>query len=963
MNQRIFNRPRRKRVFFFFQWEKKNKKRQKPQMTFFVLLLSIVLVMVARVDSVWKFHSLRVAPLRDCINGRIGDRPRFTIFASAAAGASTSGQVLMNNGTNVAMVDFFEPLAIEFVLSDTEGTSKIEKSMSATVQMWGTITNIQIPSPLISKTVGANNLLIGQTCNGPTPHFTPRGVDARDALSNRTVQVNMMFNITLKDVATPAPPPNKRQVSANAPFAIMVQVELQRPFLDSDAISPKPLPQADTFPHFRDFVAAHQPRSCAMANQRVVLFRRAIDIGNGNGELKSLVCRDLNCVAEDAFITDAPLRGPLILLPDTAGTGWTIGLAGPEHFWTKSIGCAGEQLARSVQIPYGFNLSNDKPISLVRCEVEGGYTRTIVAHTHCLRPDLSQWEAFKFQPEMSWAKPYIFPNNARMPLGVRASDGNLIWGNTDTSVNMTDSLPWGQYADGLVFDVDLDGVMDLLLFGPALPSRVFKGSLLGNFSLYHTFDVNFVSAFAIDINGDGLLDLMTSHSFMDKGLIFLNRDGTFFDLPRAATVFQMPEPRNSPTFVANLRDPFVYDWVGLETRSSWVVFGNTLGQARFVRLRLADTTKFARINVTIPDRNDTLFTHVVFDPTNQNDDTMLIALPWQWRVDITIQLLPGSAQPIKLCGVSPYSMTEPDRQAIIMAGMTAPSALESIVMVTVPSAPFNLSSVIQFNAANFRASDRLLLYINSVARLQPQNNPIDDCVVVRPQLTRGALNPTELENHLALISITSTTIKPGVSREFCRCDVTIRFENGCAVARELRINVPRAADIDNGTTTTTTVSSTTTMPKTSILSNSTSSTIKSPSSTTSSGASATSTNNASTAASTMLVAGDSSSLSPLSSSSNATLGVDDAADSKNTLAIALGAGIGGGLFILMLIALLIYALVRVRKNRDGDTPTASASQRGDTELPTKNSTTAPSGEYGKFPPQASYGESQFSELN
>jgi hypothetical protein len=113
----------------------------------------------------------------------------------------------------------------------------------------------------------------------------------------------------------------------------------------------------------------------------------------------------------------------------------------------------------------------------------------------------------------------------------------------------------------------------------------------------------------------------------------------------------------------------------------------------------------------------------------------------------------------------------------------------------------------------------------------------------------------------------------------------------------------------------------------------------------------------------MLVAGDSSSLSPLSSSSNATLGVDDAADSKNTLAIALGAGIGGGLFILMLIALLIYALVRVRKNRDGDTPTASASQRGDTELPTKNSTTAPSGEYGKFPPQASYGESQFSELN
>lgn len=147
MNQRIFNRPRRKRVFFFFQWEKKNKKRQKPQMTFFVLLLSIVLVMVARVDSVWKFHSLRVAPLRDCINGRIGDRPRFTIFASAAAGASTSGQVLMNNGTNVAMVDFFEPLAIEFVLSDTEGTSKIEKSMSATVQMWGNDHEYSNPFP------------------------------------------------------------------------------------------------------------------------------------------------------------------------------------------------------------------------------------------------------------------------------------------------------------------------------------------------------------------------------------------------------------------------------------------------------------------------------------------------------------------------------------------------------------------------------------------------------------------------------------------------------------------------------------------------------------------------------------------------------------------------------------------------------------------------------------------------
>jgi hypothetical protein len=910
-----------------------------------VLLLCVLLV---GVECVWKFEAFRMWPLRDCVNESVGDHPRFLIDTQRSERQQGGGPMNFNHTGDVAMVDFFEAMAMEFTFSDQTTLMVTPTAMTVTTGVGGLQHFAWVPAPLITKS-GANSttFVIGQTCGVANP-FTPvLDIFAKSAVfSNQKIVLNVTFAVALN---VPLPPATRRKrVVENTELSVVFQ--LQRPFLDLAAVSAVPaLPIA---PPYNNFLSVHQPSATCIGG-RLLAFRGT---ATAPDQPMNAVCRDLLCSTGgdlNQTLGAAPTQGPIALLPDGTGSGWHIGFAGPNALWTTSIACGNETTQR--QIVYVERGHEDS--GLLQCEVES-VTRTLIPFTQTLAaaPD-SAWSSVKVPVPMWWAVPYVFENDVRVPLGVRKHDNALIWGHTNTTVNI--SVAANQYADALVFDWDRDGVMDLLFYGPLAPSQLYLGAPNHSFVFHFQFGQNFVSVFASDINGDGRLDLLTSHNRTDVGLIFLTRGTAFVELPRAATVFQAPIASDAPTFVANLREPFVLDWVGLATTPvSWVVFGNPAGQARFLRLRLADTSKWARIRVTMPDRNDVVFTHVIFDPANQNDDSMMLALPQQWRVDIAIFLMPSDAQvPLMLCGVSPYSRADTEREVMITSNLTLRSALDSIEVVNPLGPLVNLASVIQFDPKLFRASDRLLLAIDegpSLANMVP-------CATTSTKVVpTAAMSPYDLANRLLSINFSV----PATLR-FCITFVSIRFERGCSQPRQWTFSLSMS---DESASTATTAPTGTTAPAGTTTTTTTTAGTTTTTTTTTTPTTSTPTTDNTTLSSAVIDSNSSTSTSATTQSASISTNGLDVVPSSMMLAswvIPVAAGVGGGVVLLLLIALIAYAVVRMRKNRWAAT---NGRDHTDAELQSRErraSSTPSSGEYGQFPPaqpEAAYGQSQFSDL-
>jgi hypothetical protein len=938
----------------------KTKKKNNTKMNLCVLL-SLALVTLIDSQSIARFEEFRVWPKRDCLSGRVGDRSRFLVTATNpnAMGSTNTSALSVIYAGPVAVVDFMEELAFDFVYSlpDVgEGAGDAMASVSLAINDV-LISQFSFNNASIVRKGASGNSLLLQSCvppPGAMNKFVPRD-DFLNSISTM-VDIDVFIKVVVSLSVTVRPAETKRNWQVMGSDTVIVQFKLQRPFttsnLDRFSIREYSGP-------IDGFVAI---KSTCNA-KRVVVFRAH---SNALGTNETLVCIDDRC--ERATESQNIPNGPMILQSGADVGLWYVGVVGPTGLFVKPGTC--EWMSGASADMFLFPTNNTSPNTLVRYEFRSDTLRTVAPTWLNLLN--GKWETTGQSRLFAWATPVLFPDNSRYLIGFL--NGGLVW--EDGNAVSTAGITLGRYSNGLVFDYDVDGTMDLLLFGGGAQTVLLRGGGTGDaFSLNYTFPVMSGSAFAADVNGDGRPDLLTTHGNTSEGLIFLNRrNARWLALPQSATVFPAPaENALTKSFVSDLRNAMVLDWLGLIVPqvAPPLALGNPTGQARFVRFRLATPTLFARVKVKIPELSNDLYAHAVIDPANNNnDDATLISLPQQWRVDIYIDLLPTARNlaPVVICGVSLYSILDGTTAGDIVISFSLltliPSTLSSInwnqMPMNLPST-FKLAEAVVFNAALFRASDRFKfgMTVNG------------GCAVIIPN--NQVYYPTELESLLSNTLVTRQT-------QSCTLNFTVGFATGCAlpVTALFVVDAARTSSSSSSMSTTTTTASTSStinvgdMVSTSMPTQS----------------------SATTRSSIITLPGSSGDPNVLPSTSTSTMNSDIVFGSSMVLlepisetpdwVIPVAAGVGGGLVLLLLIVAAIAIIVsQLRKKRanasnPNGTPTTTTtttttntpadvefvSARGDVEMPVVGQ----SGEYGRFPPLASsstiaaYGQSQFSDL-
>lgn len=297
-----------------------------------------------------------------------------------------------------------------------------------------------------------------------------------------------------------------------------------------------------------------------------------------------------------------------------------------------------------------------------------------------------------------------------------------------------------QGSRALVFDCNNDGLFDLLLLqtGENLPKLLInKGDTptsyqfaLGNASLG---SIGFKSASAIDVNGDGMPDLLTTHDDDNAPVVFVNIGSR-----GAGTHCEFrPIPRSlSATEVVGAGVAHVSDAIGEDHIPEWLgadFMGKSLAidpdATGLVTVR-ASGDRYARVRVTLPrvaDDSRMLYSHTYMDAWNHRDDQASIAVPRNQRFDLSIKLMPGDEY-FEFCSLTLAHLNTSELRLFDVIPLARPrgvdefeprrSALAAIrgdrhVERLIAGEMFSLERLASFDPASFFPEDVLQLAVNS----------------------------------------------------------------------------------------------------------------------------------------------------------------------------------------------------------------------------------------------------------
>jgi hypothetical protein len=481
-----------------------------------------------------------------------------------------------------------------------------------------------------------------------------------------------------------------------------------------------------------------------------------------------------------------------------------------------------------------------------------------------------------------------------------------------------------QWSRVLVFDCNNDGLFDMLLLstGDKLPKLLVNkvdtptsySFALSNASLGSIW---FKSASAIDLNGDGMPDLLTTHENGTYPVVFINVGSRgaaqceFRPMSRSLSATE-----NVGAGVAHVSDAIgedhIPEWLGADSSaSSLAIDPDATG---LVTVRVTGD-RYARVRVTLPrvaDDSLALYSHTYVDAWNHRDDQASIAVPRNQRFDLSIKVMPGD-ESFEFCSLTLARLNTSALRLFDVIPLAHPhgvdgfeprrSALAAIrddrhVEHLLAGEMFALERLASFDPASFFPEDLLQLTVNSTC--------FEGELKFAPTTAAGLF--AALSTPRKVVSTLGFTGDEIIRT--CRVAIEINYnatERGCSRAWSISRNIPWTPTLSTGA----------------------------------------------------IGTGGTSAIADVVTNSD---GVPIERDDGGVPAWQIGIGVAAGLLLLIAVGVVAWTLAT---RGSAQASAAKAKLRNDGgESGTSMASVTPSSEYGAFPPEKpAYGKSKFSNLS